>query len=258
MARHNTVMAQLSIPDFETAAECARRQAAMVGRLEKRGLDVRLFRSCERRGCFRRRCVDACHFAARRRRLKEIPSAYRLLQACDGHLVDISIVHPTWELAIGDLDSFNIPAARQWLYRSLKELPGLVAVGSFEASVNTELNGKQHWAIGCHAISAGASKPELRMALTLPAGLHRPNARPLVLSDVDNLGRQLGYALKYFVEERRAYLNARNGRTQRRHLPLSTKLWAEHDAWLASLPSGARTIAIGCQRRGGKFYPTSR
>jgi hypothetical protein len=228
----------------------------MVDRFERnRVWNGRQFGSCEPDWCPHALCWDACHFAARNRRLKEIVSAHALLTAHGGPLVDISLVDPSWQRRIGDLHSSNIPAARQKIYRRLKEIPDLIAIGSFEACVNTELDGSQHWAMGLHAIAAGATKEDLRRALKLPAATRLRHRRPLVLGDVGNLGRQLAYALKHFVEERRAYRNPSNGRIQRRHLPLPSHLWLEHDAWLASLPSGARTIAIGCERRHGRFHP---
>jgi hypothetical protein len=166
-------------------------------------------------------------------------------------LLDVSLVHPTWEREVGHLASFNVCGARQWVYRRLRNFPGILAIGSFEACVNTELDGSQHWAVGFHLITAGPMKMALTDALDVPSG--KAGARTLVINEVANLGRQLGYALKHFVEERRAYLNARNGRVQRRHIPPSAQLWTEHDAWLAQLPSGGRTISISCQRRGGRF-----
>lgn len=255
-------MIVLGIPDFEPISDCCRRQAEMVRRLRKHEDYVAFSKklvSCESDWCPNEVCLDACYFGARVRRLKEIQSGHKVLTKHRRPWVDISFLHPSWQREIGDLHSFNIAAARQQLYRRVNRLPGLIAIGSFEACLNTELDGSQHWALGVHAIAANVTKAELKTALnpsgtsTLPKG-----ARPLVLNDVDNLGRQLAYALKNFVEERRAYVNPRNGRVQRRHIPPPSGLWAEHDAWLASLPSGARTIALGCQRRGGKFYPLNR
>jgi hypothetical protein len=250
---------RLGIPDFETLPECRTRQTAMIARLKAHGYECHQLAFCESDECPGSSCVDACHFAALNRRLKEIPSGYELLAAQDGPVVDISLVHPHWQQEIGALHSFNIPAARQWLYRHLRELPDLIAIGSFEACINTELDGAQHWALGVHAIAAGATRPALRKALALRATPALPKgSTPLVLGDIGNLGRQLAYALKHFVEERRAYANPGNGRVQRRHLPPTPTLWAEHDAWLASLPSGARTVAIGCERRHGRFHSIRR
>jgi len=261
-ASQNRMMARLGISDFETPADCRRRQIDMLHRFDQcteLGGALNCFAYCEADWCPCRVCADACYFAARNRRIKEISSGYGLLTKRGGPFADISLVHPRWQHEIGKLRIFSIPAARQWFYRRLKKLRDVIVIGSFEACVNTELDGTHHWALGLHAIAAGASKSELRNALSFSTDPRLPaSAKPLLLGEVDNLGRQLGYALKHFVEERRAYINPNNDRIQRRHLPPSSELWAEHDAWLASLPSGARTIAIGCERRHGRFFPLHR
>jgi hypothetical protein len=82
------------------------------------------------------------------------------------------------------LRSAPIASARQWLYRRLRvvEAYNLIAVGSIEACVNTELDGCQHWGLGCHVIVAGVPKSTLRDALRISSERNLPrSSRPLVL-----------------------------------------------------------------------------
>jgi hypothetical protein len=129
-------------------------------------------------------------------------------------------------------------------------------IGTFEVSVNRELDGELYWAGEIQQIVAGVAKDDLRNALQIEKH-HRSrgsNQKLLKIIAVEHLGPQLAYCLKRLVEERRAYISANTGRQDRRHLPPQPEHWAEHDAWLLGLPLGARSIAYGCTRRGLKFH----
>jgi hypothetical protein len=160
------------------------------------------------------------------------------------------------------LNGTNIAAARQWFYRRLRRLqkPVPIAIGTYEASLNRELNGESLWAGEIHAVIAGSSQQELRRSLRIENRYreHRPNGKPVMVKPVKRLGRNIAYSLKRFVEERRAYISDKTGRQGRRHLPPQQADWAEYDAWLLTLPLGARTIAFGCTRRGSTFYSANR
>jgi hypothetical protein len=253
---------KFGVSEFESLAACARRQLEMVRRLEKQGYDRTLWSElsdCDSEYCTRSRCIEGCHYGTRHRRLEQIRSGYRLLEQHPGPLLQVCIVHPLWERPVGSLAEISMPAAREWNYRRLKTLDddNVVAIGSFEVSVNRELNDELYWAGEIQQIVAGAAKDDLRKAFQI--GKHRrsrgSNQKLLKIIAVERFGRQLGYSVKRFVEERRAYISSETGRQARRHLPPQPEHWAEHDAWLLGLPLGARTIAYGCTRRGLKFHP---
>ena len=254
-------MAELGVSDFESEVACARRQLEMVQRLEKQGYDRTLWSElsdCDSEYCTRSRCIEGCYYGTRHRRLEQIRTGYQLLEQHPGPLWQVSIVHPLWERPVGSLAEISVPAAREWNYRRLQTLDdhNIVAVGSFEVSINRELNGELYWAGEIQQIVAGAAKNDLRNAFQIEKH-HRSrgsNQKLLKIIGVEHLGLQLAYCVKRFVEERRAYVSAKIGRQARRHLPPQSKDWAEHDAWLLGLPLGARTIAYGCTRRGLKFH----
>jgi hypothetical protein len=254
-------MAELGVSDFESEVACARRQLEMVRRLEKQGYDRTLWSElsdCDSEYCTRSRCIEGCHYGTRHRRLEQIRTGCRLLEHHPGPLWQVSIVHPLWECSVGSLAEISVPAAREWNYRRLKTLDddNIVAIGTFEVSVNRELDGELHWAGEIQQIVAGA-EADLRKAFQIEKYHRRrgSNQKLVKIIAVASLGRQLAYSVKRFVEERRAYISSETGRQARRHLPPQPEHWAEHDAWLLGLPLGARTIAYGCTRRGLKFHP---
>jgi hypothetical protein len=252
-------MAGLGLSDFETVQQCNERQEQMIARLrqaEYEAGDRRDLRQCEPDWCACEHCVDGCWQATRNRRYGEITSGYKILKRHTGNLFEVCVVHPLWQRDVGHLQDISINAARQWLERRLRNLgPDVTAIGSFEVSLNRELDGSEHWAGHMHLIVAHDDERALKKALRLEKR-HRSDANdvPVKVRLVTNVGRQLGYALKRLVEERRAYRGKRNGRQQRRSLPPAPDHWAEHDAWLLSISKGARTIAIGCTRTGSKLH----
>jgi hypothetical protein len=260
--KERAMLAELGVRDFETAVACNRRQLEMVRRLEREGYDRKLWSElsgCDSEYCARPRCTEGCHYGTRHRRLEQIRTGYQLLGQHPGPLLQVSIVHPLWECPVGSLAEIPVPAAREWNYRRLKTLDddNIVAIGSFEVSLNRELDGELYWAGEIQQIVAGANKHDLRKAFKIEKH-HRSrgsNQKLLKIIAVERFGRQLGYSVKRFVEERRAYISPKTGRQARRHLPPQPEHWAEHDAWLLGLTLGARTIAYGCTRRGLKFHP---
>jgi hypothetical protein len=248
------------IPGFETAAQAETRNRAMV-KLLSRAPELEAAASdllrCSHSFCAAIECTEACHHATRRYRLKAIPSAAEALRAIGPPYVDLSIVHPSWECEPGKLHDAPIEAARQWLYRRFATCSSDVCgIGSFEVSLNVELDGGITWAGEAHLIVAGVQAASLREAFAIPQSVRRrqKHGRLLVVEDRhEPIDRSVGYALKRFVEQRIAYTNPKNGRKDRRHLPLPRRAQLEHDGWLLSLPVGARTLAFGCSRRGPTF-----
>jgi hypothetical protein len=182
----------------------------------------------------------------------DLTHSYDLLAQHPGPLASITIAHPTWEVTNDDLGTISLKAAKQWLRRRLLKVdsPNLLAIGSFETSLNLEVDGTRLWAGQFHLITAGASPEQLKKALALgPRYKLPPYAKPVQIKPIKALGRQLGYSLKRFAEQRVAY-DDDQGRQNRRHLPLNSPDQATFDLWLHSLRSGDRLFLFGCKRRG--------
>ena len=87
-------LAKLGIVDFETVAAAARRQQDMLRRLERVLSDPgRLagLADCDRNYCGRVKCSEVCQFGTRRRRRKEIPLVYRLLNKSAGPFCEVRV-----------------------------------------------------------------------------------------------------------------------------------------------------------------------
>jgi len=255
-AEQREQLKKLGLENFETWEECAERQSRMVRRFKgHQRRPVPNWKRCDPEDCAASQCPDGCWFASRRYRYLMILEAYRLLSTHSGDLSFVSVAHPRWERSQGSLCQANVDAARQWLYRRFTKLGGnVIAVGGFEPSLNVELDGRSYWAGHVHLVVAGATKDAIKRILSIEKRYRAtPYARPVDVRDVGNLCRQLGYSLKRFAERRIAYIDEQ-GRQNRRPLPLNSTEQREFDAWLLSLPVGARTILIGCRLHGSRLH----
>jgi hypothetical protein len=250
-------MAALGLPDFETAEDCNRRQQIMIRALTRLGVKrkhLKRLQKCDAETCpSQKLCSEACHYGARRQRLRLIPQGQDLLAQHPGPLASVTIAHPTWEVTEDNLETLSLKAAKQWLRRRLLkvESPNLIAIGSFETCLNVEPDGPRLWAGQFHLIVAGATIEQLKEALALgPRYKLAPYAKPVQVKAIKALGRQLGYSLKRFAEQRIAYVDDQ-GRQNRRHLPLNSPDQATFDLWLSGLKLGDRLFLYGCRRRGG-------
>src|SRR3954447_23462446 len=59
--------------------------------------------NCTPEHCGCDKCVEACWRGTRRRRLREVPAAYRLLKEVDGPVIEIRIARSSWRRPIGQL-----------------------------------------------------------------------------------------------------------------------------------------------------------
>jgi hypothetical protein len=253
-------LSRLGVSDFETAQSCKTRQTQMLKRQTRWKTDLDStdgLMDCEINHCGGRICTEGCHFATRARRLREIESGVSLLQSHPGPILHATVVHPHMERPIGKLAGISLPKIRAWVARRLDQIgmDGVIAMGSFEASVNRELDGEVFWAGEVQLVVAGLSKNELSAALAISEKhrVLRPGQRCVHIQNVNNQGRQLGYALKRYVVERRAYLSG--GRQSRRHLPPKPAHLVEWDTWLLGQPVGGRVITYGCRHENQTFLP---
>jgi len=255
-------LAALGLDNFETAADVARRQHAMVRGLARTDAPPNLIRGlgqCTPEACGLRRCRDGCHEAQRRLRAPLIPQADTLVRAQPGPLLAPTLVHPLWEVPYeAGPGAVSIPAVKQHVKRAFMRLTTRTgkrptAVGAFEVCLNCDLAGTKTWAGQIHLIVAGATRDELHAALGVGARYPLPPyAKPLVVEEVGNTARQQAYALKRFAEQRIAYLG-KNGRQARNHLPLDGHDQRTFDRWLSELTLGERLILVGCKRLNGRL-----
>ena len=237
-------LGKLGITDFETAAAAARRQRDMLRRLEQGMADPgRLagLADCDRSHCGRLKCAEVCQFGARRRRLKEIPAAYRLLHKSAEPLCEVRVGRGVWAQPAGKLNRASIAAAMQLNRRALDKLymPGLVAVGVFKTLVAPKHEGGG-WKCEIHQIVSGAKKVELEKVFATS----RRNVGNFVhVKEVKNLGQTISDMLKRGVEGwQHPY------RTELTpDLPKKSHR-AEYYKWLLTLRPNDRMIRYGCDR----------
>ena len=83
-----SIMTALGLPDFETPSDCDKRQRALpasVGSSSDGRIVTHDLAECDRDGCGQAPCLDACHFAAGRRRRRLIPQlrdAFAIATCC--------------------------------------------------------------------------------------------------------------------------------------------------------------------------------
>jgi hypothetical protein len=260
----SSIATALGLPRFETRPDCEKRQASMLQCFRKLDLQPSSWSrlsGCNAQHCAMDICVEACHFGTLHRRVAALRTGLPIIAAHSGPLWAVTIVHPLWETPSGQLIRTPMAAAMQWNARHLRSLaiPGLLAVGIYEVSLNRDHDDEVYWAGEIQQIVAGATKEQLRSAFEVDPRHRRlrPGQKIVDVREFSDLSRKFAYAQKRFVEERRAYISETTGRQNRNHLPPAPVRWTEHDVWLLSLPLGARTIAFGCVRRGLKFYARS-
>jgi hypothetical protein len=257
-------MTAVGLPDFETAAHCIERNQQMLRRLQNHeATPVGLIRRIELDPLPANDSnavgYDGDWFASRRYRAMLIPQAFELLRDHPGPLFFVTIAHPKWEIPVGQLENANIDAAKQWLGRRFQRLPSpVLVVGGYEASLRVELNGETYWAGHLHLVIAGAGEEELKAALKIEQRYRkRKYAKPVKVEPIGDLAERLGYSTKRIVKRGIAYVG-KNGRQQRRELPLTAKHQVEFDLWLLGLPAGSRTILFGCRLHHGQLRETKR
>ena len=237
-------LAKLGITDFETVAAAGRLQNDMLRRLERaRFKPSRLadLKRCTGSQCRGQTCAEVCQFGARRRRLKEIPAAHRLLRKSAGPLYEVRVGRGAWTQPPGKLNTVSIAAARKlnrWALDRLN-MATLVAVGTFKVSVAPQHEGRG-WKCEIHQIIAGANKNELEKAFSTS---RYASGNFLRVTEVTNLGQAISDALKRDVDGwRHPYrTEITPERPKKRHR-------TEYYEWLSTLKPGDRIVRYGCDR----------
>src|SRR5665811_857261 len=68
---------------------------------------------CDKNHCGRLKCSEVCQFGTRRRRLKEIPAAHRLLHKSAGPFCEVRVGRGAWAQPAGNLNRVSIAAAKK-------------------------------------------------------------------------------------------------------------------------------------------------
>jgi len=239
-------VAKLGITEFESTTDVRDLQADMLRRLERSKIDPGQYASladCQSNHCAYKKCLEACWFGTRHRRLDEIPAIYHLLQNSKKPLYEVRFVRGIWARPAKHLRYAPITAAKKLNSRALDRLfmPTLVAIGTFKVSVEERYEGHL-WICEIHQIVAGAEKDELqkvfssrRQAIAI--------SNKLWLQEVTDLGQTIS---KVFRRDLETWQDL-----ERKHLAAEepTKMQRrEFYKWLLNLRPGARLIRYGCDR----------
>jgi hypothetical protein len=169
---------KLGVSGFETVKRVQRRQARMLRLLQHSSVDPNWYAgldACRLDYCGRVNCLEACPFGALRRRLRQVPSALRLLQDANPPFHEVSVSRALWSRPFGKLVEVSVAAARQLNCRALDSLyiregalyhrESVLAVGSFKVAASPP-NETERWICEIHQVVASAQKEELERALS--------------------------------------------------------------------------------------------
>jgi len=232
---------------FESEDDVARLQRELLAILRRSGVHDHLYKqlsACRLHRCGADKCVEACWFGARQRRLGEIPRVYRLLQQTKGPIFEIRLSRATWARPIGQLRFANLGWAKQLLRRAFDSLyqPHIVAVGTFKVSAVND-GETAYWRCEMDHLAAGVDKDKLEKAFPDEKAHAQFDFIVPHIIPVLNLGQAISRVLRRDLEPwqhpRRPDPNAS---------PPSIAQRTEFNNWLLDLPVGARLFRYGCDR----------
>jgi hypothetical protein len=247
---------KLGIGDFESTDEVQRRQDDLLERLKPnmwfRNKSKTLVR-CTTGHCAGAKCVEVCAFADWRRRLQEIPAAYRLIKKTDGPIYEVRVVRGIWARPIGDLRDVSIAAAKQLNRRALDSvyIPELVAAGTFKVSLAPEYL-QPHWICEIHEIVVGAQKDDLKKAFSI-GGTREKYDSYVAVTKVENIGQAISDVLRTDLEgwQHLQWPDGSPAKPKKAHRE-------EFYQWLLSLSFGERMIRYGCDRYFNRLHKKPR
>jgi hypothetical protein len=230
---------------FESEEEVMELQRELLAILKRTGVHDRLHKrlsDCRLHHCGADKCIEACWFGARRRRLREIPRAYRLMQQTKGPIFEIRISRAAWAKPIGQLRLANITWTKQFLRRAFDSLyrPNIVALGTFKVSVVCDVEGA-YWRCEMHHLVAGLNKGEWQEVFPEERAHGQFDAIATHIMPVSNLGQSVSRVLRRNLE---IWQNPWYPDPNQR-LPHKTER-IEFNNWLLDLRIGARLFRYGC------------
>ena len=195
-------IAKLGIANFETVADIERWQRDLLRRLERSSIDPERYEGladCGPAGCGREECMEACFFGTFRRRLRQVRTAFRLLEDARPPFHEVRVSRALWSRPFGKLDEASIAAAKQLNRRRLDSLyiregvayhrESVIAVGSFKVAPSPP-NETERWICEIHQVVAGAQKKESERALSTRS--YRGETRSKVFNPFDDYLRVQG------------------------------------------------------------------
>jgi hypothetical protein len=229
-------LAKLGVSNFETVDDARQRQAEMLRRLERAGIDQGYYvglDDCGPNYCGRLKCAEACWFGTRARRLREIAAVHQLFTQSPGPVYRVSVVRTTWERPFNELNRISIAAAKQLNRRAFDGLynSNIIAVGVFKMLLVLKNDGPR-WTPEIHQIVAGATKSDLYTAFSKG---QRGNLNFIVVDPIENLGDAISSVLQCDLEGRIGTTPKNSHR-------------AQFYNWLLRLAIGSRIIRYGCDR----------
>jgi hypothetical protein len=235
---------KLGISNFETVSRTRKRQADMLRRVERAGVDPGDYAGlddCGPNDCGRIKCAEVCWFGSRRRRLEEIPATVELFKNAKPPIHEVRIIRESWQRPAGSLYDLSIMAMKQLNRRALDTLyrPKMQAVGlckvSFGAMTYAPL-----WIPEVHEVISGAEKEELEEAFSAFRQIPGMCYNIFSARKVDDIGRAINRVLRRDLRQFR-HPSAED------YDPKPKKARrTEYYRWLLGLECGERLIRYGC------------
>ena len=248
---------KFGIGDFELAEDVKRRQDDLVERLKantwcrKRS---NALAHCTSDQCGSAKCVEVCAFADWRRRLEEIPAAYRLLKKATGPIHEVRVVRGVWARPIDDLHKVSIAAAKELNRRALNtvHIPELVAFGTFKVSLAPKYV-EPHWICEIYEIVAGGGKRDLEKAFLVRDTREEKYDSYVRITEVENVGQAIGDVLKADLRgwQHPFWPDGSPAKPRKAHRE-------EFYQWQLSLSFGERMIWYGCDRYFNRLHKKPR
>jgi hypothetical protein len=237
-------LVKLGASNFEDVDETHRRQADMLRRLERAGVDHGYYAGladCQEDHCGLVKCAERCWFGARRRWLADTVAAHALLRQCRGPLYEVRIIRESWERPIGKLTAMSIGAATQFNRHRLdaQNAADVVVIGMYKVAVDVNAS---LWMGEIHAIAAGIDKVSLRHIYSVSRARPGYSNNYFWAEEVTNLAKTVVEVLRpdFRVWEPPLADQAVNRPTKRQR--------AEFYTWLLRLDPGERLIRYGCDK----------
>lgn len=230
---------------FESEDDMARLQHGLVAFLKHTGVHDHLYQqlsACGLHCCGADKCIEACWFGARQRRLREIPRVYRLFHHLGEPVFEVRISRAAWAQPKGLVRFANRAWAKQFVRRALDSLyqPDTVAVGTFKPYIAGD-GERRYWRCEMHCLVAGAEKDDLEKSIPKERDRAEFDIIDLRIMPVANLGQAISRVLRRDLQiwQHPWHSNVIG-------VTLSKAERMEFYDWLLGLPLNARLFRYGC------------
>ncbi|MEP9368206.1 hypothetical protein [Xanthobacter sp. VNH20] len=232
--------------DFETFASVSKQQASMMRR--HKGNDKCKWEAigyCRQDDICRvpKRCQAACLIGNWAYRSEIIVAVHDKIKEVPREAFLVTVVLESWSFQLGRLADLKPATPHRWIQGRLQNLKGVRGIAYVDVSFNT-MGANSVWQGHLHAVLTGATKEELKAALSVKANAAVP--KPVMVKEIadGDLVHVLAYATKPLPEGRVAYV-AENGRQAQRFINVPPKHLREHDLWRMGMLMPDRHQLIG-------------